>query len=461
MGSFFKKNGTKVKKEEESNISEPQQIFAGEDIADGNSMPLLDFIYMSEYLDDAYDAIMKNNYDSKALMSLCDEVNNALKQNKISDKDVRQQTPKTVALEIVKAYSVAITDDYKGESDKLQKAISTGKAKIIELEGELEQTKQSYDDIVAEYNATLAKQSSGEMISSSVKEELEAEIADLRTEIESKQEYISSLEDKCKNLEDALAKTKTEMQQLNSNLDALANTNTGDDKIEELIQEINERDIENAKLNSEIVTLKNDLTQARRDAKMRVSNKDAINGLKSTIALLSDNLSEATKECLELLEELGETKQTLEIKEQELIAEKSLCASYKSKAEAKIKSITDGSILNMKKDDEVPETATTTTREEIASTEIEQVSAEPEVLESSTPVEEDGEDIIKISRDDLKILMVASIETRSMATRFAPEYRNSIQDQFDELIDHRSEFRLPLPNLKESLNEIFADKIME
>lgn len=457
MGSFFKKNGTKVKKEEESNISEPQQIFAGEDIADGNSMPLLDFIYMSEYLDEAYDAIMKNNYDSKALMSLCDEVNNALKQNKISDKDVRQQTPKTIALEIVKAYSVAITDDYKGESDKLQKTIATGKAKISELEGELEQTKQSYDDIVAEYNATLAKQSSGEMIPSSVKEELEAEIADLRTEIESKQEYISSLEDKCKNLEDALAKTKTEMQQLNSNLDALANTNTGDDKIEELIQEINERDIENAKLNSEIVTLKNDLTQARRDAKMRVSNKDAINGLKSTIALLSDNLSEATKECLELLEELGETKQTLEIREQELIAEKSLCASYKSKAEAKIKSITDGSILNMKKDDET----STITREEVASTEIEQVSAEPEVPENPAIDEEDDEDIIRISRDDLKILMVASIETRSMATRFAPEYRNSIQDQFDELIDHRSEFRLPLPNLKESLNEIFADKIMD
>lgn len=457
MGSFFKKNGTKVKKEEESNISEPQQIFAGEDIADGNSMPLLDFIYMSEYLDEAYDAIMKNNYDNKALMSLCDEVNNALKQNKISDKDVRQQTPKTIALEIVKAYSVAITDDYKGESDKLQKTIATGKAKISELEGELEQTKQSYDDIVAEYNATLAKQSSGEMIPSSVKEELEAEIADLRTEIESKQEYISSLEDKCKNLEDALAKTKTEMQQLNSNLDALANTNTGDDKIEELIQEINERDIENAKLNSEIVTLKNDLTQARRDAKMRVSNKDAINGLKSTIALLSDNLSEATKECLELLEELGETKQTLEIREQELIAEKSLCASYKSKAEAKIKSITDGSILNMKKDDET----STITREEVASTEIEQVSAEPEVPENPAIAEEDDEDIIRISRDDLKILMVASIETRSMATRFAPEYRNSIQDQFDELIDHRSEFRLPLPNLKESLNEIFADKIMD
>lgn len=457
MGSFFKKNGTKVKKEEESNISEPQQIFVGEDIADGNPMPLLDFIYMSEYLDDAYEAIMKNNYDSKALMSLCDEVNNALKQNKISDKDVRQQTPKTVALEIVKAYSVAITDDYKGESDKLQKAISTGKAKIIELEGELEQTKQSYDDIVAEYNATLAKQSSGEMIPSSVKEELEAEIADLRTEIESKQEYISSLEDKCKNLEDALAKTKTEMQQLNSNLDALANTNTGDDKIEELIQEINERDIENAKLNSEIVTLKNDLTQARRDAKMRVSNKDAINGLKSTIALLSDNLSEATKECLELLEELGETKQTLEIKEQELIAEKSLCASYKSKAEAKIKSITDGSILNMKKDAET----STIAGEEVASTEIEQVSAESEVPENPAIDEEDDEDIIRISRDDLKILMVASIETRSMATRFAPEYRNSIQDQFDELIAHRSEFRLPLPNLKESLNEIFADKIMD
>lgn len=457
MGSFFKKNGTKVKKEEESNISEPQQIFAGEDISDGNPMPLLDFIYMSEYLDEAYDAIMKNNYDSKALMSLCDEVNNALKQNKISDKDVRQQTPKTIALEIVKAYSVAITDDYKGESDKLQKTIATGKAKISELEGELEQTKQSYDDIVAEYNATLAKQSSGEMIPSSVKEELEAEIADLRTEIESKQEYISSLEDKCKNLEDALAKTKTEMQQLNSNLDALANTNTGDDKIEELIQEINERDIENAKLNSEIVTLKNDLTQARRDAKMRVSNKDAINGLKSTIALLSDNLSEATKECLELLEELGETKQTLEIREQELIAEKSLCASYKSKAEAKIKSITDGSILNMKKDDET----STITRDEVASTEIEQVSAEPEVPENPAIDEEDDEDIIRISRDDLKILMVASIETRSMATRFAPEYRNSIQDQFDELINHRSEFRLPLPNLKESLNEIFADKIMD
>lgn len=460
MASFFKKNGTKVKKEEESNISEPQQIFVGEDIADGSSMPLLDFIYMNEYLDDAYDAIMKNNYDSKALISLCDDVNNALKQNKISDKDVRQQTPKTVALEIVKAYSVAITDDYKGESDKLQKTIATGKAKIIELEGELEQTKQSYDDIVAEYNATLAKQSSGEMIPSSVKEELEAEIADLRTEIESKQEYISNLEDKCKNLEEALAKTKTEMQQLNSNLDALANTNTGDDKIEELIQEINERDIENAKLNSEIVTLKNDLTQARRDAKMRVSNKDAINGLKSTIALLSDNLSEATKECLELLEELGETKQTLEIKEQELIAEKSLCASYKSKAEAKIKSITDGSILKMTKDTETSETSAIT-REEVASTEIEQVSAEPEILEGSTTVEEDGEDIIKISRDDLKLLMVASIETRSMATKFVPEYRNSIQDQFDELIDHRSEFRLPLPNLKESLNEIFADKIME
>lgn len=457
MGSFFKKNGTKVKKEEESNISEPQQIFVGEDIADGNPMPLLDFIYMSEYLDDAYDAIMKNNYDSKALMSLCDEVNNALKQNKISDKDVRQQTPKTIALEIVKAYSVAITDDYKGESDKLQKTIATGKAKISELEGELEQTKQSYDDIVAEYNATLAKQSSGEMVPSSVKKELESEIADLRTEIESKQEYISSLEDKCKNLEDALAKTKTEMQQLNSNLDALANTNTGDDKIEELIQEINERDIENAKLNSEIVTLKNDLTQARRDAKMRVSNKDAINGLKSTIALLSDNLSEATKECLELLEELGETKQTLEIKEQELIAEKSLCASYKSKAEAKIKSITDGSILNMKKDAET----STIAGEEVASTEIEQVSAEPEVPKNPTIDEEDDEDIIRISRDDLKILMVASIETRSMATRFAPEYRNSIQDQFDELIDHRSEFRLPLPNLKESLNEIFADKIMD
>lgn len=460
MGSFFKKNGNKVKKGEESNISEPQQIFAGEDITDGSPMPLLDFIYMSEYLDDAYDAIMKNNYDSKALMSLCDEVNNALKQNKISDKDVRQQTPKTVALEIVKAYSVAITDDYKGESDKLQKTIATGKAKISELEGELEQTKQSYDDIVAEYNATLAKQSSGEMIPSSVKEELEAEIADLRTEIESKQEYISSLEDKCKNLEDALAKTKTEMQQLNSNLDALANTNTGDDKIEELIQEINERDIENAKLNSEIVTLKNDLTQARRDAKMRVSNKDAINGLKSTIALLSDNLSEATKECLELLEELGETKQTLEIREQELIAEKSLCASYKSKAEAKIKSITDGSILKMPKDTETSETPAIT-REEVASTEIEQVSAEPGVLENPAIDEEDDEDIIRISRDDLKILMVASIETRSMATRFAPEYRNSIQDQFDELIDHRSEFRLPLPNLKESLNEIFADKIME
>lgn len=460
MGSFFKKNGTKVKKEEESNISEPQQIFAGEDISDGNPMPLLDFIYMSEYLDDAYDAIMKNNYDSKALMSICDEINNALKQNKISDKDVRQQTPKTVALEIVKAYSVAITDDYKGESDKLQKTIATGKAKIAELEGELEQTKQSYDDIVAEYNATLAKQSSGEMIPSSVKEELEAEIADLRTEIESKQEYISNLEDKCKNLEDALAKTKTEMQQLNSNLDALANTNTGDDKIEELIQEINERDIENAKLNSEIVTLKNDLTQARRDAKMRVSNKDAINGLKSTIALLSDNLSEATKECLELLEELGETKQTLEIKEQELIAEKSLCASYKSKAEAKIKSITEGSILKMPKDNETSETSAIT-REEVASTEIEQVSAEPEVIESPAIDEEDDEDIIRISRDDLKILMVAAIETRSMATRFAPEYRNSIQDQFDELIDHRSEFRLPLPNLKESLNEIFADKLMK
>ena len=459
MGSFFKKNGTKVKKDEELNMSEPQQIFAGEDIADNSPMTLLDFIYMSEYLDDSYDAIMKNNYDSKALLSLCDEVNNALKQNIISDKDVRQQTPKTIALEIVKAYSVAITDDYKGESDKLQKTIATGKAKISELEGELEQTKQSYDEIVAEYNDALARQASGEMVPSSVKKELEAEISDLRTEIESKQEYIANLEDKCKNLEDALTKTKTEMQQLNSNLDALANTNTGDDKIEELIQEINERDIENAKLNSEIVTLKNDLTQARRDAKMRVSNKDAINGLKSTIALLSDNLSEATKECLELLEELGETKQTLEIKEQELIAEKSLCASYKSKAEAKIKSITDGSILKMPKDDEVPETATT--REEIASTEIEQVSAEPEVPESSTPVEEDDEDIIRISRDDLKILMVASIETRSMATRFAPEYRNSIQDQFDELIDHRSEFRLPLPNLKESLNEIFADKIME
>lgn len=458
MGSFFKKNVSKVNKNEELNVNEPQQIFTGEGVSESTAMPLLDFIYTSEYLDGAYDAIMKNNYESKMLVALCDEVNNALKQNKISDKDTRQQTPKTIALDVVKAYSIAITDDYKGESDKLQKAIATGKTKINELECELEQTKQSYDDIVAEYNDILARQASGETVPSSVKEELEAEIADLRTEIESKQEYISNLENKCRSLEEALAKTKTEMQQLNANLDALANTNTGDDKILELMEEINERDIENARLNSEIVTLKNDLTQARRDAKMRVSNKDAINGLKSTIALLSDNLSEATKECLDLLEELGEIKQTLEIKEQELIAERSLCASYKSKAEARIKAITEGNISNMQENIE-----DFVVREEVASTRVEQTPSKPEVFESPEAVEEEDTDanLIKISRDDLKILMIAAIETRSMAANFVPEYRNSIQAQFDQLIDSRDEFKLPLPKLKESLSEIFADKLMD
>lgn len=457
MGTFFKRNHEKMAEsvisEEEVSVIEPQQIFKDEEVSDIEPVSLLTYLYSSEYLDEAYDAVMKNAYDNKNLIALCDNVNKALKQGAINEPDLRQQTPKTLALTILKAYSIAITDDYKGEAEDLEKAVASGKAQIQSLQQELDQAKESYDAIVEDYNAILVKQSSMETFSPSVKADLEMEISNFKAIIEDKEEIIATLEAKCQNLENTLAKTRQEMQTLNSNLDSLANTNTGDDKIEELIKEINDRDTENSKLNSIIVTLKNDLTQARRDAKIHVSNKDIINGFKATIALLTENLDKATEESIRLLGELGEAKQSLAIKEQELIAEKSLSTNYKKKAEITIKKIS-GEATNL----ESLLSSDSVVAEEIASTSvvdlIDEVPAEP-----ASVVEEP--DVIKMKRADLLILMIAGLETRSMASNFEASYRNKVQEQFIKLIDNRDSLNLPLSELKASIAKIFEDVLLK
>lgn len=419
-------------------------------------------MYEHSALDTCYNLLLEGHINDSEILQLCNEINANIKSGRIVD-DIAKLTPTTLETEIYKVYSRVAGDDAKTEIDKAQSEIVKLTRSIETISTELQSTKERYDGLVDEYNEVLSNNAIGATpaVSEEELQKLKDSIEDLSLSIEGKDLDLANAEREVEHLKLELDNAKKEMTSLNASMQSMVSSKNIDmdaeARMEELADKVNEKELECAKLNSQIVSIQGDLLQARRDIKCKLPNEDAINGLKGTIAVLSANLEKSNKELLELLEEIASAQQQIITKDQEIISLKVINETLSSKADIRVKGIRDGSLVREGIEDSQNQKEANA-EAEAASTVLEEKKIEEKKAEEVVAEEEEVE--ATYTREQVTLFMIAAMETRVLWQELIPEYRGKLNDQMGRILDMEEELKLPLPNIKEQVKALFSDKLI-
>ena len=484
MQGFFKdrnKDKNKGKLDtlnDSSEVSNNEPVKIGSDITpiNSDSVELSAYLYEHNSIDNCYNNIRENNVNSEDILQLCKEVNSKIKEGSILSK-VPSFTTQTLATEILKVYCLIIKDDVQQDVKNINEELETAVGKLNKAQGALEEAQSAYKNLKIDYDE-LSQADNGNTISSCTseeKEKYESDIQLLEDTIEKYQKEIEMNEVKLKDMSDSLDRSNKELIGLNQSLDKIssASADTVDDRFQELLKDSNAKDLEIAKLNSNIITINRDLKQARNDAKTREYNTAAITGLKGSIAMLTEDIEKTTSELMSALDEVARLQQEAIVSEQEIIAYKAQTKSLRAKAQIAVKAVMSGERAGVVSSAGTGSEAEKEIASSIASANIEReignidIAMNPRNNASlntlnakETIVDKEPEIIIQgIAEETVQKLMVAAMQLRGMQKSFNPAYRNDMRDQLTRLIDSKDSFDFNLGAVKVELERIFADVI--
>lgn len=484
MPGFFKDRNKDKNKDKLGALNDSTEVANKEPIKIGletapvksDSVELSAYLYEHNSIDNCYNSIREDNVNCEDMLQLCKEVNSKIKDGSIIS-NVASFTVQTLATEVLKVYCLIIKDDVQQDVKNINSELEISVNKVKQAQIALDEAQSDYKNLKIDYDklAESKQNGTGEGLSSAEKEKYERDIQLLEDTIEKYQKEIEANEEKLKDMSEALDKANKELIGLNQSLDRIssASADTVDDRFQELLKDSNAKDLEIAKLNSNIITINRDLKQARNDAKTREYNTAAITGLKGSIAMLTDDIEKTTGELMSALDEVARLQQEAIVSEQEIIAYKSQAKSLKAKAQMAVKAVMSGEMAGIANRTGAGSDAEKEVASSIASANIEReignidIAMNPSSDTSlntlntkETIVEKEPEIIIQgIAEETVQKLMVAAMQLRGMQKEFMPTYRNDIRNQLSRLIDNKDSFDFNLSEVKIELERIFADVI--